>query len=1548
MAKTVKKKNNRRMRRTVRKTVGALFMVSAITIAAIPAENLQAIEPERTKKVTVDMKNCRIPIVPENETIYTTGDGRFQFAYVNANDTAASNKVAVILGYAGGRLQDGVLNIPDTVDAYMKYSENLGTEYGYCAVGKSGNFLYYEAVTEKKDEFGNVVTEPDKSKPILDDEGNVTYDPVTNEPLYETKPVYERGYMPCYYNDYDKWSNLDVEDFYYQDGTTTDADGNQVPNYVKTKDTTKQRIQTATVTYIGNQRLQAGSGDNVGTWSIVPESEGGLVDTPEEGIFRGEIAGNIETLNVGENLSGIGDYAFYGCTNLSSIKLGNGLDTVGNYAFSDCINLEAIDVDIIAMVSTIGDHAFYNCRALKSFTMPRQVAKIGDSAFEGCEAMESVELTGAGKNVQLSTLGYDVFKGCSSLKEVILPKTYQETDLDISMWEGCESLEHIKIENTKVNFVENSNSDFGFDEFKETVPASFYFEGPGNATLHQTATTHSIAYKYDEEDVYEKVEELDGGRIIFQVNSNNELVNCEISGSIKEVQIPAAVGPYHITSIYSDSFKGNCGLERIVIPSSIEVIEAEAFKGCHNLKTVIFDKPVNLKTIGKDAFKTQDVTQHSANCTDQKLDKTPTLQFVGPIDTESIIFKYAMDPGSNINSGSQQRSYITYYSSWPQNLQVRYNSDKGKVELINYMTFKELQDFKTITTKEEAVSRYPYMTATNWEDYVEAATEAVRKSTDASLKNTMSDYEKEIYAAATDIVLPAGIEAVADGLFKEKESDPSEPDIAKSLTTYGLTQIPDNFMSGCKNFKKVNIMGNVTSVGNYAFKDCTKLDDMTLPNTVTSIGKVPFKGCTALKDVSLNDNPKYVCTNGIIFEKDSAGNKIKIVEVLAGRENGVVTPEEVAGVLEICEQAFAGTNVSKVDLRDTGIQDIPKEAFADTKQLFEVDLPSTWNSISDDAFKNSNLQYLEIPGAQGFISNTAFDGRSSGLTFCCEDGSSAKVYADKNGIKTTSMIPNVTFTVRFWNGSELIDTQTVKAGEDAKQPENVKKEGYVLTGWSPDYKAVSRDLDCVAQFEAEDPNLNMLTVKFVNYDDSVLKTVLVDKGQDAEPPVDPVREGYTFIGWKPAVSNIQENTTIYAQYEKKDSSESQVTVRFIDYDDKVLYTQKVTPGESPITPQNPTRAGYKFTGWRPAIVNVTKDLDTYAQYEKEEASPSPSPSASPNNNSSSATDSSNSTNSNSSNNSSNSSSDNGGNGQAVTSKLYTLTVKNGSGSGSYAAGSQPIIIANDPAEGQEFSGWTVSPESVKLPSYTLSATVLNMPEENVTVTANYKTKTTNNSQSGTDSSNTTTPTPTPSPRPNGSNVTSNTTSVVIDKNGLSNTGMVSVTVNGSSDRFTVKVKEDAAATEAAINALRSEYGDLAGIYYFPMDISLYDSTGENKVTDTTGLSVKITLPLPDSMITYAGNNKVASVVDGKLEKLDAKFSSISGVSCVTFTANHFSPYVIYVDTNHLSSGKISDATPKTGDGVHPKWFLSGGLASASLFLFFKKDKKNQKKAKVKA
>lgn len=67
------------------------------------------------------------------------------------------------------------------------------------------------------------------------------------------------------------------------------------------------------------------------------------------------------------------------------------------------------------------------------------------------------------------------------------------------------------------------------------------------------------------------------------------------------------------------------------------------------------------------------------------------------------------------------------------------------------------------------------------------------------------------------------------------------------------------------------------------------------------------------------------------------------------------------------------------------------------------------------------------------------------------------------------------------------------------------------------------------------------------------------------------------------------------------------------------------------------------------------------------------------------------------------------------STTHALTVVNGTGSGSYAAGTVVTITANPPPAGQSFVNWT----GATVVSPTSAATVLTMPAANTTVTANY-------------------------------------------------------------------------------------------------------------------------------------------------------------------------------------------------------------------------------------
>ena len=66
----------------------------------------------------------------------------------------------------------------------------------------------------------------------------------------------------------------------------------------------------------------------------------------------------------------------------------------------------------------------------------------------------------------------------------------------------------------------------------------------------------------------------------------------------------------------------------------------------------------------------------------------------------------------------------------------------------------------------------------------------------------------------------------------------------------------------------VTIPNSVTSIGTYAFYDCSSLTSVTIPNSVTSIGEYAFCGCSSLTSVtipnsvtSIGDSAFYGCSD---------------------------------------------------------------------------------------------------------------------------------------------------------------------------------------------------------------------------------------------------------------------------------------------------------------------------------------------------------------------------------------------------------------------------------------------------------------------------------------------------------------------------------------------------------------------------------------------------------------------------------------------------------------------------------------------------------------
>ena len=119
------------------------------------------------------------------------------------------------------------------------------------------------------------------------------------------------------------------------------------------------------------------------------------------------------------------------------------------------------------------------------------------------------------------------------------------------------------------------------------------------------------------------------------------------------------------------------------------------------------------------------------------------------------------------------------------------------------------------------------------------------------------------------------------------------------------------------------------------------------------------------------------------------------------------------------------------------------------------------------------------------------------------------------------------------------------------------------------------------------------TVRFLDWDNSIISTQTVTRGSSATPPSNPTRDGYVFTGWNKSFTNITANTDIHAQYTIKT-----YTVRFLDWNGTVLDTQTINHGSNATPPPNPTRDGYTFSGWSGNYTNVTTDVDIIAQYTK--------------------------------------------------------------------------------------------------------------------------------------------------------------------------------------------------------------------------------------------------------------------------------------------------------------------------------------------------------------
>ena len=113
--------------------------------------------------------------------------------------------------------------------------------------------------------------------------------------------------------------------------------------------------------------------------------------------------------------------AFNHCNMLETVKYVQSVETLGHYAFQDCSSLITLNsetngtIDLTGYNSSIGDYAFKGCSLIKNLIIP-EVSQIGDYAFQGLNQITEITV---GNNTK--SIGIGAFKDCKKLVNLTLP-----------------------------------------------------------------------------------------------------------------------------------------------------------------------------------------------------------------------------------------------------------------------------------------------------------------------------------------------------------------------------------------------------------------------------------------------------------------------------------------------------------------------------------------------------------------------------------------------------------------------------------------------------------------------------------------------------------------------------------------------------------------------------------------------------------------------------------------------------------------------------------------------------------------------------------------------------------------------------------------------------------------------------------------------------------------------------------------------------------------------------------------------------------------------
>ena len=227
----------------------------------------------------------------------------------------------------------------------------------------------------------------------------------------------------------------------------------------------------------------------------------------------------------------------------------------------------------------------------------------------------------------------------------------------------------------------------------------------------------------------------------------------------------------------------------------------------------------------------------------------------------------------------------------------------------------------------------------------------------------------------TSVVIESGATSIGDFAFEECSSLTSV-EIPNSVTSIGYSAF-----ANCSGLTSVEIPNSVTSIGDYAFYKCSSLSGvLTIPDSVTSIGDYAFYECAKLTSVtipgSVSSMGKYVFSECSEMTNATFDDGVTSMGYYVFSNCTSLTSVTIpASVTSIDIYAFFGCSaLTKVTVPNS-VTGIGRYAFSGCSSLTEVNIPDGVPTIEEAVFSGcGSLTSVTIPASVTSIGEQAFSG----------------------------------------------------------------------------------------------------------------------------------------------------------------------------------------------------------------------------------------------------------------------------------------------------------------------------------------------------------------------------------------------------------------------------------------------------------------------------------------------------------------------------------------------------------------------------------------------